>query len=227
LGVALLGLSGLIALVSSALPSVRGMAVDPHLSCEILGFVVWLWGAFVFCFGKAVARNCLFPLLFLLWLVPLPDAAMSYVVVFLQKATASTAYAMLGALGVPVMKDSTTLIMPGLALQIAEECSSIRSSMMLIVSSMVMSYILLRSFWARGIVMLAAVPFAVFKNGTRVVTLALLGAYVDPEILNSPLHRQGGPIFLVASLLGIFVLIWILGKAENSQGRLLRPNQVV
>jgi len=75
--------------------------------------------------------------------------------------------------------------------------------------------------------MLAAVPFAVFKNGTRVVTLALLGAYVDPEILDSPLHRQGGPIFLVASLLGIFVLIWILGKAENSQGRLLRPNQVV
>jgi len=215
LGLSLLSLSMLVATGASGLRSTAGAAVDLHLSFEMLAFVIWLVGSFVLCFGKAIARICIFPLLFLLWLVPLPDAALNYIIHFLQEGTTSCAYAMLTAVGVPAIKNGTTLSIPGLTLQIVEECSSIRSSMMLIVSSMVMSYLLLRSYWARGIAVLAALPLAILKNGLRVLTLALLGAYVNPEILDSPLHRQGGPLFLAISLLGMFALIWLMAKAEK------------
>jgi len=145
----------------------------------------------------------------------LPDVALNYMVHCLQQGTVSAAYAMLAVVGVPVLKDGTALSIPGVTLQIAEECSSIRSSMMLVVSSMVVSYMLLRSYWARGIVILAALPLAIIKNGLRVFTLAVLGAYVNPEVLNSPLHHQGGVLFFAVSLLGMFALIWIMEKVEN------------
>jgi len=191
---------------------------DVRLAIEMLALVTWWIGSFVACFGGRVFRACVFPLFFLLWLIPMPEIALNHIVALLQIGTASLTRLMLATVGVPVVQDGTILTIPGLRLEIAQECSSIRSSMMLIVSSMVMSYVLLRSYWGRGVVILAALPLAIFKNGLRVFTLAVLGAYVSPEVLNSPLHHQGGVLFLAVSLLGIFALIWLMGKAERVIG---------
>jgi exosortase len=214
-GIALLGLAALIDGAGLRWGKGGVLTGDASLAVEMLALVTWWIGSFVCCFGSRIFRACLFPLFFLFWLVPLPGFALSYVIRFLQHGTAACTYTMLAIVGVPVIKNGTILSIPGLTLQIVEECSSIRSSTMLIMSSMIMSYVLLRSYWARGIVVLAALPLAIFKNGLRVLTLALLGAYVSPEVLNSPLHRQGGVLFLAVSLLGMFALIWLVGKAEN------------
>ena len=213
-GIAVLALAALIGVAGLRLGK-GGVTGDLRLAVQMLAVVTWWIGSFLCCFGVRIFRGCLFPLFFLLWLVPLPDVALNYIIHFLQEGTTSCAYAMLAAIGIPVIKDGTTLSIPGLTLRIVEECSSIRSSMMLVVSSMVMSYLLLRSYWARGIAILAALPLAIVKNGLRVLTLAVLGAYVNPEILDSPLHHQGGPLFLAISLLGMFALIWLMAKAEK------------
>ena len=82
-----------------------------------------------------------------------------------------------------------------------------------------MSYLLLRSFWGRTVVTLAAIPLSIAKNGLRVFTLAVLAAYVDPGILNSPLHHQGGVLFLAVALAAVFLLIWLVGWAERKAAR--------
>jgi hypothetical protein len=42
-----------------------------------------------------------------------------------------------------------------------------------------------------------------------------LGAYVDPGILDSWLHHQGGIVFLAGALVVIFGLIWIAARIEH------------
>ena len=214
-GLVLLALSVLLRLRVSGAGSAGSSTVDPEGSLAMLAFVLWIIGAFILCFGKQAFRACMFPLLFLAWLIPLPDAALIHITHFLQQATASCAHVMLSTLGVPVIQHGINLTVPGLTVQVAEECSSIRSSMMLVVTATVMSYVLLSSSWARGIIILAALPLAIFKNGLRVLTLSILGAYISPGILDSPLHHQGGPLFFAVSLLGIFSLIWLIRKAES------------
>lgn len=218
-GLVLISIAALLAVGGSRLPSIPNITVDLHLSCEMLAFVIWIVGAFLLCFGRRAFRVSMFPLLFLAWLIPLPSAILTYIVHFLQHSTASCANVMLALSGVPVLQNGVELALPGMTLQVAEECSSIRSSMTLVVSSMAMSYLLLRSSWARGIVIIAALPLAIFKNGLRVLTLALLGIYVTPTILDSPLHHQGGVLFLTASLIVMFAMIWLVGKAEGRQSR--------
>ncbi len=188
---------------------------DIRLAVEMLAVATWWIGSFLLCFGSRVFRGCMFPLLFLLWLIPMPGIALDHVVSFLQQGTASFTRWLLMTAGVPVAQDNTTLILPGLTLEVAQECSSIRSSIMLIVSSMVMAYLLLRSFWGRTLVILAAIPLSVAKNGVRVFTLAVLGAYVNPNVLNSPLHHQGGRLFFALALAWVCLLIWIVGWAER------------
>jgi len=188
---------------------------DVRLAIEMLAVVVWWIGAFVFCFGGEIFRRTLFPLLFLLWLIPMPEVALNRMVELLQQGTASCARELFTIIGVPVTQDGTAITVPGLTVKVAEECSSIRSSMVLIVTSMVMSYLLLRSFWGRTGLILAAIPLSVAKNGLRVFTLAALGAYVNPAILKGPLHHQGGPLFLAIALAAVFGLIAIVSRMER------------
>jgi len=214
LGLLLISISGLIGIEGSRLHSTSDVAVDLRLSLEMLSFVIWVIGAFVLCFGKQAFRACMFPLLFLAWLIPLPSVALTQIIHFLQQGTVSFAHFILVVIGIPVAQDGTTLTVPGLTLQIAQECSSIRSSMLLIVSSVLMSYLFLRSTWGRGAIVLASIPLAIAKNGLRVFTLAVLGAYFGPAILNSPLHHQGGVLFLAIALVVVILLIWLVGKIE-------------
>ena len=91
--------------------------------------------------------------------------------------------------------------------------------MMLVVTSMVMAYLLLRSFWGRTAVMLLALPLSVAKNSLRVFTLAAIAAYWDPAILNSRLHHQGGILFFAIGLASVLGAIWLVAQLEGRQMR--------
>jgi len=218
-GSAWLGLSLLIAIAGFRWGRADLFSGDVRLALEILALVTWWIGCFVGCFGGLISRACLFPLLFLLWLIPIPEFALAYIISFLQQGTAWLARWLLVTVSVPVVQDGTTLTIPGLTVRVAEECSSIQSSMMLVVCSMVLSYLLLRSFWGRMVVTLAAIPLAIAKNAIRVFSLAVLAAYVDPGVLNSPLHRHGGPLYLALALACVSILIWCVRQAERRMAR--------
>jgi exosortase/archaeosortase family protein len=107
------------------------------------------------------------------------------------------------------------LSIPGLTLEVAKECSSIRSSLMLVVTTMVLAQLLLRSAWRKTLVVAVAVPLSVVKNGLRIFTIAMLGTRVDPGFLTGNLHHHGGVVFFLIALAGIFLLIWALRRAEG------------
>ncbi len=214
--------SGSVLLLSAALIGVLGLTAradiltgDVRLALEMLALTAWWVGSFVFCFGEKIFRSCAFPLLFLLWLVPMPGIVVNRTVEFLQQSTASLTREMFTLVGVPVSQSGTSVTIPGLTVEVAQECSSIRSSLMLVVIAMVTSYLLLRSLWGRTIIFLAAIPLAIAKNALRVFTLAGLSAYVDPGVLNSPLHHQGGVLFLAIALLVLFGMIRFVGRLER------------
>jgi exosortase len=216
IGTALLCAAAVVGLCGLRWGKVDLLTGDVRLAIEMLAVVVWLIGSVVFSFGVHIFRRGLFPLLFLLWLVPMPQFMLNRVVEILQQGTTSAARLLFTITGIPVTQDGKTLTIPRLTVEVAEECSSIRSSMMLVVTSTVMSYLLLRSLWGRTLVMLAAIPLSIAKNGLRVFTLAVLGSYVDPEILNSPLHRQGGIVFFAIALAGMFGMIWLAARLERT-----------
>ena len=188
---------------------------DTLLAIETLALVVWWAGAFVLCFGNRLARTFLFPLGFLLWMVPIPAFMLARIITFLQQWSAFAAQVLFTAVGVPVSQDGFFLTIPGLTLEVAKECSSIRSSLMLVVTTIVLAQLQLRSFWRKALVVAVAIPLSVAKNGLRIFTIAMLGTKVDPGFLTGKLHHHGGVIFLVIALLIIFLLLWILRRGEQ------------
>ena len=201
----------------AAWQSSMGLSTDARLSINMAALVVWWIAAFVFCFGLPAARRLMFPLCFLFWMVPIPAVVLNKMVEFLQQASAIVTYWFFSAAGVPVAKDGIVLSIPGLNIAVARECSSIRSSMVLLVTSMVLAQFYLRAAWRKTIVTLAAVPLSVVKNGFRIFVLSMLGTHVDPGFLVGRLHRDGGIVFFLLAIAGVFLLLRLLQWNESSR----------
>jgi exosortase len=212
-GSACLAIAVLIA--CSALGWPTALPVDVQLSIRMLALVLWWIGSFLLCFGARVSRLVLFPLCFVLGLVPLPQLVVNAIVGFLQQGSTSAAHLLFAACGVPVAQDGSLLTIPGLTLRVAAECSSIRSSSMLLVTTVVLAQLLLRSPWRKALVIGLAVPLSIAKNGLRIFTIAMLGTRVDPSYLTGRLHHEGGIVFFAIILLLTFAVLWILRRGEG------------
>jgi exosortase len=202
-------------IASSTLVWPASLSTDVQLSIRMVALVLSWFGVFAACLGPRALRKAWFPLCFLFGLVPLPRFVLNEIITWLQLGSAWAASLLFTICGVPVTQDGVLLTIPKLTVQVAQECSSIRSSSMLLVTTMVLAQLLLRSPWRKALVIGLALPLSIAKNGLRIFSIAMLGTRVDREYLTGSFHHQGGIVFFAIALLVIFALLWILRRGEG------------
>lgn len=193
-----------------------GELPNDFLSLAQAGFLFWIYGCFLAAYGRSSFLKALFPLGFLLFMIPLPVFAADLLIQALQHASAELSHAIFSLLGVTYHRSGLNFEFANLTVYVAEECSGIRSSMALFILSVLAGRLFLSRL--RGKILLAAAvfPIAVVKNAFRIVLITLLANYVDLRFVSSHwLHSMGGmPFFLVALLL-LAPVAWVLRKTET------------
>jgi len=222
---------GLILLIAAVVATVFArlqifpLQRDEQLSLKMLALVLWWLGAFIVSFGTRAFRRSLFPLCFLFWIVPIPESVLYPIIRLLQAGSARSAGSLFEAAGVPVAQTGTQITVPGLTIEVARECSSIRSSLMLVVTTMVLAQMLLRAVWRKAFVIAVAIPMSVAKNGLRIFVLAMLTTRVDRSFIDGRLHHQGGIIYFLIALAAIILLIWAFRRGEQKTCALTMTNR--
>jgi exosortase len=178
--------------------------------------LVVFWIGFVMLFlGVQAVQQLLFPLLLLFLIVPVPQFMVDKCIVGLQVASLEAVFTLFRWAGVPVLKNGFILTLPALEIEVAQQCSGIRSSLVLLISSLVLGHLYLRSRWGVALLVAAAIPITIAKNAVRIFTLSMLGMNVNPAFLYGRLHRNGGVVFFTLALVGVVGLIKVLRQAEN------------
>src|SRR5881409_3476396 len=188
---------------------------NDRLAIAIFSALVIGVGGFVLCYGMRALRTGLFPVLFLFLMVPIPDFVLDRVIVWLQTWSAEVSYAVFELVGVPVLRTGLIFSLPGVTIEVAKECSGIRSSLVLLIMSLLAGHLFLQSAWTKTILTLATLPLLIVKNGIRIVTLSLLSIYVDPSFLAGSLHHQGGILFFLIALVLLAPVLRLLQKSER------------
>lgn len=189
---------------------------NDYLSVTIFSAVLTWIGVFIFFFGIRAFKNAAFPLLFLLFLIPIPSLVIENIIFILQRASADVVNVMFKLTGIPFLREGWFVFhIPGISIEIAEQCSGIRSSISLFITSIIAGHIFLNTWWKKSILSIAIFPITIFKNGLRIVTISLLGAYVNPEILSGPIHKKGGIPFFILSLTVLGAILWLLRKSKK------------
>jgi len=190
------------------------LSPDGQLSLALFALVTWWIGSVFLCFGLDAFRSLFLPLCFLFLLVPLPGFVLNEIVYFLQQQSAFAARIFFLATGVPVTQNGIMLAIPGLDIEVAHECSSIRSSMMLVIVSVFLAHLFLRPWWRKALLIAASLPLSIAKNGLRIFTIAVLSTRVDPGFLNGRLHHHGGIVFFGISVVALTALLILLRRTE-------------
>jgi exosortase len=180
-----------------------------QISLLVFGFVLVWAGAFGIFFGKNAMREASFPLLFLLFAIPIPASLLSEIIGLLQGGSAEAVSVAFRIIGVPAVRHGFDFALPGLTIQVAEECSGIRSTLALVMTAVLAGHLWLRSFPRTLLLCIATIPISIAKNALRIAVLSWLAIYVDPRFLLGSIHYlYGGILFFGFGLLGMgFALV--------------------
>jgi exosortase len=171
--------------------------------------LVWI-AAFILFYGITSFKAAAFPLTFLLLMSPLPAFVTDRLTSVLQRGSATTCYALFRIVGVPVIRHGFLFSLPGVDIEVAEQCSGIHAGLSLFIAGLLAEHFVLRGIWKKACFILCILPIAIFKNAVRIVTIAWLGIHVNPHFFHGALHREGGLPFSLLALAMMAILLWVL-----------------
>lgn len=195
------------------------LAHDDRLALTTSAYLLLLIGAGGWCFGRELLRAVAFPLAFLVFAIPMPAFLTDAIEIALQHGSAEVVAVFFNAAGTPNFRQGLIFQLPGITIQVAQECSGIHSTVALFITSIIGGYFFLRRPANRVLFTLAVIPLALLRNGFRVFVIGELCVHVSPDMIHSYIHHQGGPIFFALSLIPFGILLVLLRRWEQSRER--------
>ena len=190
-----------------------------YVSLSTLAWVIVTWGIFLFCYGPGISRTFSFGLFFLLCMVPFPAGLLHTIIVLLQRSAVEGVDLGFSLLNVPVIRDDTVFVLQNMTIRVDEGCSGIRSTISLIITSIVAGHFFLRSGLAKLSLVAVAVPacnHGQHLSHHRAFASCELCEYSFPS--DGSLHDLGGTSFsLFRSLFSLFFFHCCEGL-NNGQG---------
>jgi exosortase len=135
----------------------------------------------------------------------------------LQELAAKVAVGTLNLTGVDAVQGGTKIFMPRIGmpdrtLNVAEACAGMRSLMTFISVAGAVAFLSNRALWQRLIIVVSAIPIAIFCNVMRVAGQGLLDHYVSEELSESFAHQFVGLIMLIPAFFLILMVGWLLDQ---------------
>jgi exosortase C (VPDSG-CTERM-specific) len=192
----------------------RAPADNDRLALLTLSFVCCLAAGGFFFFGRGWMQAAAFPLAYLILMVPMPDAMAEALETASKSASAEVANLFFHLSGTPFLRAGAIFQLPNITIEVAQECSGIRSSWVLFMTSILAANLFLKTRWRRFALVAFVIPLGILRNGFRILVIGLLCVNVGPQMIHSIIHRRGGPVFFMLSLIPFFLVLWWLRKGD-------------
>jgi exosortase len=184
--------------------------VAGSLTLRALSLPVVLMGLAVGTCGGALARRLAFPIGFLVFMAPLPDAALDALSLPLQRLAALVAEHVLRALGAAVERDDLWVILPSVTLHISEACNGLRFLFAMLVVGTAFAGTTQRRPLRAAVIVLAAAALAVLANVARVTGTGIMAELWGAGAAVGLPHHVWGKSVYAATLLPLAALVlWV------------------
>jgi exosortase A len=196
---------GLAALLASmALLAIGTVAAETSLAR--LSLVGSIAASIWFILGRRFVRVLAFPLVFLLFMVPIPDLIFNQIAFPLQLVASEFGEHTLSAIGIPVVREGNLIVLAHMSLDVAEACSGIRSLITLFTIAVLYGYFAVKAPAVRILLVLATVPIAIVANGLRVAATGVAAQFYGTEAAEGFFHSVSGWLVFVAAGIALLAL---------------------
>lgn len=184
---------------------------------EVSAHIPVLAGALLLVWGTAGLRAMWFPLLFLLFMVPLPGFVMVAMTSTLKQYVSVAAETLLYHAGYPIARDGVVISIGPYRMLVADACSGLNSIYSLGALGVLYMHLTFKaSWWRNATLLLAIVPIAFIANVLRVIALILLTYHFGDEAGQGFLHNASGVMLFVVALLALMSLDGLMRLASRT-----------
>ena len=199
------GLFGVVVILGSLVVWAAGL-LGSELFLTRVSLIGVIAGTVWFVWGRWHLRILIFPILFLLLMIPLPSIIFNQLAFPLQLVASQAGETVIAAAGIPVLREGNMLHLPSRTLEVAEACSGIRSLVSLLMLAIVLGYFAEPRTGARVALAFAAIPIAIIANATRVAGTGLAAEWVSPQAAEGFFHTFSGWLMFVVAFGGLLVI---------------------
>lgn len=201
------------------IPALALHMLDAGMHTQLLSAVAFMFalpGLSLLFLGLQRTRKILFPLIFLFFTLPIPLAFTEPLHLGLRIIATESASLIIPLLGIPLLKEGTTLYIPNGTLHIADACSGFSTLYAALAIACLTAY--MSSGLRRRIILLAsAAPIAIIANIIRVALLAVLVQWKGMDVLDTSWHTASGLLTFALVLPVIFWLGYIPQKEFHKE----------
>jgi len=170
-------------------------------------------GALLLIRGSAALRLAWFPLLYFVFMIPLPGILVDMITGSLKQWVSVIVEHLLYAAGYPIARTGVIMAIGQYQLQVADACSGLHSMFSLAALGTLFMYIMGRkSRIHMGIMLASILPIAFAANIVRVIILVLITYYLGDEAGQGFLHGTAGMVLMLVALLLFFLLDLAVAK---------------
>jgi exosortase C (VPDSG-CTERM-specific) len=204
------------------------LELEDYLAMMTLSLLFFVLASGLATLGSSTIKSITFPIALLLFMVPYPTVVLNWIEAFFDQTSAVAACGFFELAQTPVLKEGLILNLPGVALQVAPECSGLHSTLVLLITSLLAGELFLQSKWRRVFLTVFVLPLAILRNGFRIGVIGELCVHIGPHMIHSPIHKKGGPIFFALSLIPFFLVLMYLRKKDmRDVPQAVKPDAVV
>lgn len=171
-------------------------------------------------FGWQLLKEMALPIGYLIFMVPIPYIIYDMVAFPLKLFVTKVSVWFLQLCGVIVMREGNIIMFPSTTLEVADACSGIRSILSLLALAVAYSFFIQIPAKFRVLIILMALPIAVFTNALRVIVTGFLAQWWGAKAAEGFFHEFAGlAVFALAMVLlvGLGVLLKKLSSAKEVQ----------
>lgn len=205
-----------VSLATYSICYIGGVAVAMRLA-----MVSSLLGIVLFVLGEQILKIILFPLLFLFFMVPIPESIEMAVTLPLQLLATRAAAGILNLLSIPFYREGNMLHFVKTQLEVAEACSGIRTITALSMLSAIFVHQMASGWKRQTLLFLSAVPIAMAANIIRVSGTGVLAHFYGERVARGFLHEFSGLVVFALGLVVLYVEFVLLNRKGPS-----RPKEV-
>jgi exosortase len=172
--------------------------------------------------GWAALRWAWPSIVFMYFMTPLPGSVQDRLGPFLQKIGTLASIYLIQAMSIPAVRrgaDGNVIQLPGAQLGVAEACSGIRMLMLFFAICVGAAFVLRCPLWKKAVIVVSAVPIAVFSNVIRITVTAVLyelsrrwPTRISEDAAKWLFHDGAGLLMMPLAMVLVFILWHLLGR---------------
>lgn len=168
--------------------------------------ILVLVGLVLLFLGRQFLRQLIFPILFLLFMIPLPLVAIANLSFRLKIFVAQISTSIINQIGVPAIREGSIIKTLHSYLLVEDPCSGIRSLIALIALGALMANFSNISKTKRALLFLSSIPIALSSNIIRIVSLSLASEMYGTKLATGLFHDIMGVLVFGFAFLGLLLI---------------------